>query len=62
MNIINGQFITLDDNDNDINAVTIENGIITKFNQPNSKFQTIEIISKFEQSLIAARSDVRNNI
>ena len=32
LNLINGQFITLDGNDNHIESITIENGEIKKFN------------------------------
>ena len=43
LNLINGRFITLDGNDSQINCVTIENGKISSFNSPNSKFKTIDL-------------------
>ena len=43
MNIINGHFITLENNADDINSITIENGKIKSFNSPNPNFKTIDI-------------------
>jgi len=43
LNLINGRFITLDSNDNHINSLTINNGKISNFNSPNSKFKTIDL-------------------
>ena len=40
LNLINGQFITLDDN---IDSITIEGGKIKDFNRPNSTFKTIDL-------------------
>jgi len=45
LNIINGRFITLDDNDNHIDSITIEHGKIKDFNCPNVKFQTIDLMN-----------------
>ena len=42
LNLINGRFITLDGNDNNIESITIENGIIKEFNNPDSNFKTID--------------------
>ena len=43
LNLINGQFITLDGNDDNIQSLTIENGKIKEFNNPNSNFKTINL-------------------
>ena len=43
MNLINGHFITLEHNSDDINSITIENGKIKAFNSPNSNFETIDV-------------------
>ena len=43
LNLINGHFITLDGNDDEIQSVTIENGKITDFNRINPQFQTINL-------------------
>ena len=43
LNLINGRFITLDDNNHNVESVTIENGQIINFNRPNPKFQTIDV-------------------
>mgnify|MGYP001222203345 CR=1 FL=1 len=43
LNLINGRFITLDDYHYDIQSVTIEDGKIKDFNNPDSNFQTIDI-------------------
>ena len=43
LNLINGRFITLDGNDDNIQSLTIENGKIKGFNSPNSNFQTIDL-------------------
>ena len=45
LNLINGRFITLDDNDNNIDSITIEDGKIKDFNCPNVKFQTIDLMN-----------------
>jgi len=43
LNLINGRFITLDNHSDDIQSVTIKNGKIKDFNNPDSNFQTIDI-------------------
>ena len=43
MNIINGHFITLENNSDGITSITIENGKIKSFNSPNPNFKTIDI-------------------
>ena len=43
LNLINGRFITLDDNGSSIDSVTIKNGKIQKFNNPDVSFQTIDL-------------------
>ena len=44
LNLINGRFITLDDN---INSIIIEDGKIKDFNRPNSTFETIDFKNNF---------------
>ena len=43
LNLINGRFITLDDDNHNVESVTIENGQIINFNRPNPNFQTIDV-------------------
>ena len=43
LNLVNGNFITLDSDDSKIQSVTIENGQIVSFNSPNPNFKTINI-------------------
>ena len=43
LNLINARFITLDGNDSHIESITVENGKIKEFNNPNLNFQTINL-------------------
>ena len=43
LNLINGRFITLADDHQHINSITIENGKITTLNNPNISFKTINL-------------------
>ena len=43
LNLINGRFITLDDDNHNVESVTIKNGQIINFNRPNPNFQTIDV-------------------
>ena len=43
LNLINGRFITLDGNDDYVNSITIKNGKIKEFNNPNASFKTVDL-------------------